>query len=180
MTTSRTGHRAPRPEIDAAPEQSAGASPARQAGRGRSLPFPTRAWLARVKPSRPGETVTRTDPATTPPWTALAAGAAACVLAAALLGARAELSVVAAGLGVGAVASYGTARVRAALPCAAIAWLGAGCIAGILSWGLGEDYPFGYALAAFQLLVGAALLPGHLRRSARRADAGARAGRGGN
>lgn len=115
-----------------------------------------------------------------PPWTALTAGAAACVLAAALLGARAELSIVAAGLSLGAVAAYGAARTRAGLPCAAIAWLGAGGVAGTLSWGLGEDYPFGYALAVFQLLVGAALLPGHLRRSARRAVAGARAGRSGS
>ncbi|MET7902728.1 hypothetical protein ABZS86_15130 [Streptomyces sp. NPDC005355] len=105
--------------------------------------------------------------------------AVACVLAAAFLGARAELSVVAAGLGLGAVAAYGVARTRAALPCAAIAWLGAGGVAGTLSWGLGEDYPFGYALAAFQLLVGTVLLPGHLRRSAHRAAAGARAGRSG-
>ncbi|MFI0813515.1 hypothetical protein [Streptomyces echinatus] len=85
----------------------------------------------------------------------------------------------AAGLGLAAVAAYGTARTRSGLPCAAVAWLGAGGVAGILSWGLGEDYPFGYALASFQLLVGALLLPGHLRRSARRAVAGARAGRRG-
>ncbi|MFE0062648.1 hypothetical protein [Streptomyces sp. NPDC059003] len=112
-----------------------------------------------------------------PPWIALTVGAGVCVLAAALLGARAELSIVAAGLGLGAVAAYGVARVRAALPCAAIAWLGAGCVAGILGWGLGEDYAFGYVLAAVQLLVGAVLLPGHLIRSPRRAAAGARAGR---
>ncbi|MGW3930368.1 hypothetical protein ACWECC_20035 [Streptomyces microflavus] len=119
-----------------------------------------------------------TSPApATPPWTALTIGAVACVLAAALLGARAELSVMAAGLGLGAIAAYGTARRRAGLPCAAIAWLGAGCVAGILSWGLEESYPFGYALAAFQLLVGAVLLPGHLRHPARRAAEGARAGR---
>ncbi|MFE1782138.1 hypothetical protein ACFW9F_06005 [Streptomyces sp. NPDC059506] len=49
-------------------------------------------------------------------------------------------------------------------------------VAGILSWGLGEDYPLGYAVATFQLLVGVVLLPGHLRRSARRTVAGARAG----
>ncbi|MEV4868512.1 hypothetical protein [Streptomyces syringium] len=109
------------------------------------------------------------------PWTALTASAVACLLAA-LLGARAELSVVAAALGLGAVAAYGVARTRAGLPCAAIAWLGAGGVAGTLSWGLGEDYPFGYALATVQLLVGITLLPGHLRRSARRAVAGARAG----
>ncbi|WP_435059679.1 hypothetical protein [Streptomyces sp. bgisy060] len=113
------------------------------------------------------------------PWTALTIGAVVCVLAAAALGARAELSVVAAGLGLGAIAAYGTVRTRSGLPCAAVAWLGAGCVAGILSWGLREDYPFGYALAAFQLLVGSVLLPGHLRRSARRAVAGARAGRSG-
>ncbi|MEU9761926.1 hypothetical protein AB0D98_19695 [Streptomyces sp. NPDC047987] len=100
------------------------------------------------------------------------------MLAAALLGHRAELSVMAAGLGLGAVAAYGVARVRAALPCAAIAWLGAGCVAAILSWGLGEDYPFGYGIAAFQLLVGTVLLPGHLRRGEPSA-AGARAGRNG-
>ncbi|MEU6371203.1 hypothetical protein ABZ876_37360 [Streptomyces sp. NPDC046931] len=105
--------------------------------------------------------------------------AVACVLAAAFLGARAELSVVAADLGLGAVAADGEARTRAALPCAAIAWLGAGGVAGTLSWGLGEDYPFGYALTAFQLLVGTVLLPRHLRRSAHRAAAGARAGRSG-
>jgi hypothetical protein len=125
-----------------------------------------------------GETVTSPAPEV-PPWTALTIGAVACVLAAALLGAHAQLSVVAAGLGLGAVAAYGVARTRAGLPCAAIAWLGAGGVAGILSWGLGEDYPFGYALAAFQLLVGAVLLPGHLRCSARRPAAGARAGRSG-
>ncbi|MCX4681337.1 hypothetical protein OG413_45345 [Streptomyces sp. NBC_01433] len=122
--------------------------------------------------------MTRPTPAM-PPWTALTVGAVACVLAAALLGARAVLSVLAAGLSLGAVAAYGTARVRAGLPCAAIAWLGAGGVAGILSWGLGEDYPFGYALAALQLLVGGILLPGHLRRTARRAAASARAGRSG-
>ncbi|MEU1077749.1 MULTISPECIES: hypothetical protein [unclassified Streptomyces] len=116
-------------------------------------------------------------PAPVHPWTALAVGAVICVLAAGVLGARAEMSVAAAGLA--AVAAYGTARTRSGLPCAAVAWLGAGSVAGILSWGLGEDYPFGYALAAFQLLVGALLLPGHLRRSARRAVAGARAGRSG-
>ncbi|MFI5867111.1 hypothetical protein [Streptomyces sp. NPDC051546] len=114
-----------------------------------------------------------------PPWTALTIGAVTCVLAAAVVGARAELSVVAAGLGLGAVAAYGVARTRHGLPCAAVSWLGAGCVAGILSWGLGERYVFGYALAAFQLLVGAVLLPGHLRRSARRAVADARAGGGG-
>lgn len=113
-----------------------------------------------------------------PPWTALSVGAGAGVLAAAVLGPRAELSVVAAGLGLGAVAAYGAARVRAALPCAAVAWLGAGCVAGILSWGLEENFPFGYGVAAFQLLVGLVLLPGHLRRSARRA-ADARTGRAG-
>lgn len=113
-----------------------------------------------------------------PPWTALTVGAVACVLAAALLGARAELSVVAAVLGLGAVAAYGTVRTRAGLPCAAIAWLGAGGVAATLSWGLEEDYPVGYALAAFQLLVGIALLPGHLRGSARRAAGGTRAGSG--
>lgn len=122
--------------------------------------------------------MTRSAPAMTP-WTALTVGAVACVLGAALLGDRAALSVVAAGLGLGAVAAYGVARVRTGLPCAAVAWLGAGGIAGILGWGRGEDYPFGYELAAFQLLVGAALLPGHLRRSARRAVANARAGRSG-
>ncbi|MET8816411.1 hypothetical protein ABZW47_30975 [Streptomyces sp. NPDC004549] len=115
-----------------------------------------------------------------PPWTALTAGAVACVLAAALGDARAELSIMAAGLGLGAVTVYGVARTRAGLPCAAIAWLGAGGVAGALSWGLGEDYPVGYALALFQLLVGAALLPRHLRRSARGSVAGARAGRSGS
>ncbi|MFH8582306.1 hypothetical protein [Streptomyces zaomyceticus] len=85
----------------------------------------------------------------------------------------------AAGLGLGALASYGTVRTRSGLPCAAVAWLGAGCVAGTLAWGLGEGYPVGYTVAALQFLVGAALLPGHLRRSARRAAAGARAGRSG-
>ncbi|MFH0245884.1 hypothetical protein ACGRHY_26505 [Streptomyces sp. HK10] len=99
--------------------------------------------------------------------------------AADLLGVRAELSGVAAGLGLAAIAAYGTARTRSGLPCEAIAWLGAGCVAGILSWGLGEDYPFGFAPAAFQLLVGAVLLPGHLQRSARRTGADARAGHSG-
>ncbi|MEU6293031.1 hypothetical protein [Streptomyces sp. NPDC046988] len=120
----------------------------------------------------------RPDPALRP-WSALSIGAVVCVFAAAVLGARAELSVVAAVLGLAAVAAYGTARTRSGLPCAAVAWLGSGCVAGILSWGLGEDYLFGYALAAFKLLVGAVLLPGHLRRSARRAVADARAGRSG-
>jgi hypothetical protein len=110
------------------------------------------------------------------PWTALTIGAGVSVFAAGVLGARTELSVVAAGLGMAAIAAYGTARTRSGLPCAAVAWLGAGCVAGILSWGLGEDYSFGYALAAFQLLVGAVLLPGHLRRSARQAVADARPG----
>lgn len=61
-----------------------------------------------------------------PPWTALTVGAVACVLTAALLDARAELSVMSAGLGLGAVATWGMARGRAGLPCAAFAWLGAG------------------------------------------------------
>ncbi|MFF1680747.1 hypothetical protein ACFVYG_32505 [Streptomyces sp. NPDC058256] len=112
-------------------------------------------------------------PAPIPPrWTALTAGAVACVLAAAAVpGGRAQLTVVAAGLGLGAIAAYGTARTRAGLPCAAVAWLGAGCVAGALGWGLGRDYSFGYVLAGFQLLVGAVLLPGHRRRSTRQTDA---------
>ncbi|WP_331732833.1 hypothetical protein [Streptomyces sp. NBC_01718] len=72
------------------------------------------------------------------------------------------------GLGLGAIiASYGTERVAAANhPCAAIAWLSASLVAAVLAWGLGEHaYPGGYAVAAFQLLVGAVLLPGYLRRS---------------
>ncbi|MEU7031901.1 hypothetical protein AB0A60_35040 [Streptomyces sp. NPDC046275] len=44
---------------------------------------------------------------------------------------------------------------------------------------MGYTDDLGYALAAFQLLVGAVLLPGHLQRSARRADADARAGHSG-
>ncbi|RST22879.1 hypothetical protein EF908_13995 [Streptomyces sp. WAC04770] len=99
------------------------------------------------------------------PWAVLCAGAAVCVLAA-LVGPRAELSLVAGGLGLAAVAAYGAARVRAALPCAAVAWLGAGCVSGILSWGL-EDFPFGYGVGAVQFFVGMVLLPGHVRRSAR-------------
>jgi hypothetical protein len=96
----------------------------------------------------------------------------ACLLAAATFpGGRAQLTIVAASLVLGAVANYGTARTRAGLPCAAVAWLGAGCVAGGLSWGLGEHYQYGYALAVFQILVGTLLLPGHLRRSARQTAA---------
>lgn len=115
--------------------------------------------------------MSRPAPAT-PLWTVLAAGAMACVLAAAAVpGSRAQLTVVAAGLGTAAIAAYGTARTQAGLPCAAVAWLAAGCIAGAAAWGLGREYAFAYALAGFQLLIGAALLPGHLRRSARQTDA---------
>ncbi|MCX4826933.1 hypothetical protein OG883_45690 [Streptomyces sp. NBC_01142] len=102
-------------------------------------------------------------------WKALMAGAAACVFAAAAVPhARGWLAVTGAALGLGAVAVYGRAQVAAGRPCAAVAWMAAGCVAGILAWGLGEQhYPLGYAVAAFQLLVGAVLLPRHLRLSGR-------------
>ncbi|MER7851346.1 hypothetical protein ABTZ98_02155 [Streptomyces bacillaris] len=74
------------------------------------------------------------------------------------------------GLGLAAVAANGAARVRAALPCAAVAWLGAGCVSGILSWGL-EDSSFGYGVGVVQFFVGMVLLPGHVPRSARLAAA---------
>lgn len=116
----------------------------------------------------------RLDPAPLP-WAALSAGAVVCVLAAATVpNSRAPLAVMAAGLGLGAVVAYGTARTRAGLPCAAVAWLGAGCVGVALGWGLGEEYQFGYALAVLQILVGVAMLPGHLKRSARQTAARAR------
>ncbi|MFB6984616.1 hypothetical protein ACNPQN_32735 [Streptomyces sp. NPDC056297] len=110
------------------------------------------------------------QPAAAPvPWKNLAVGAAVFVLAAAAApDARGWLVVTAAALGLGALAVYGTAQVAAGRPCAAVAWLVAGCVAGVLAWGLGERaYPLGYAVAAFQILVGFVLLPGHLRRSRR-------------
>src|SRR5690606_5973312 len=60
------------------------------------------------------------------------------------------------------------------LPGAAVAWLRAGCVAGILSWGLGKDSPFDYALAAFQLLIGgvAARAPAALGPPGRRGRPG--------
>ncbi|WP_371097640.1 hypothetical protein [Streptomyces sanglieri] len=51
---------------------------------------------------------------------------------------RVELSITAAELGLGAVAA-GVARNGDGLPCAAVAWLGAGAVADVLAWGLGED-----------------------------------------
>ncbi|MER5615917.1 hypothetical protein [Streptomyces sp. NPDC002215] len=122
-----------------------------------------------------------TRPATSvPPWTALTASAVACVLVAAVTGIHAELSIAAACLGLGAVATWGVARNRDGLPCAAVACLGAGAVAAVLAWGLGKDhYPFGWGLAVFQLLTGLVLLPGHLRRSGSRSVAAARAEHGG-
>ncbi|MFC8019091.1 hypothetical protein [[Kitasatospora] papulosa] len=110
------------------------------------------------------------------PWTRLAAGALTCTLLATTVEARAQLCLLAAGLGVGAIAAFGIPRGRTGLPVAAVAWLGSGAVGAVLAWGLAEDYPFGYALAVFQFLVGIALLPGHLRRSARQAAEGVQAG----
>lgn len=70
-------------------------------------------------------------------------GAVVSMLAAGVPGARAELSAAAAGPGLAAIAAHGTARTRSDMPCAAVAWRRAGSVAGILSRGLGEDYPFG-------------------------------------
>lgn len=63
-------------------------------------------------------------PAPARPWTALTIGAVVSVLAADVLGARAELSVAAAGLGLAALAAHGTAKTRSGLPCAAVALAG--------------------------------------------------------
>ncbi|MEU8954848.1 hypothetical protein AB0C93_11135 [Streptomyces sp. NPDC048518] len=108
------------------------------------------------------------------PWTVLISLAVACLLGA-TLGARTPLGVAAAALGTAAIAAYGSAQVRSGRPCAAPAWLGAGCIAAVLSWALDqEDYLLGYPVAVVQLLVGLALLPSHQRRSARSPAAGER------
>ena len=107
------------------------------------------------------------------PWTVLSALAVACLIGAAAMGFRAPLSVAAAALGTAAITTYGITRVRSGQSCAALAWLGAGCISAVLYWGLGREiYPIGYPSAVAQLVVGLALLPSHLRRSDRRATLG--------
>ncbi|MGW6202087.1 hypothetical protein ACWF9B_00305 [Streptomyces sp. NPDC055089] len=103
------------------------------------------------------------------PGTGLTAGAFVFLLLAATAGPPFPLSLLAAALGIAAIASFGTARVRAGLPVAAVAWLGAAAVGAALAWGLGE-HPLSStmaAVAAVQAVVGAVLLPGYLRGSAR-------------